>query len=115
MLDGERLVLALGAAHQLGLAGQRIGIERQPVGRIAAREVLVLFPIAPACQALGDLGLDLADAIGAPAGQRAARQDLLGGVVELAQQGRLPAIPHIGADGADIAHRQDQQQPEPFR
>ena len=48
VLDGERLLVALGAAHQLGLARQGVGIERQPVRRIAAREMLVLLRIAPA-------------------------------------------------------------------
>ena len=81
----ERLVIALGTSHQLGLARQRRRIERQPVGRIAARTMLFLVGIAPADQAFGDLGLDMLDALGATARQRAAGQDLLGGIVELAQ------------------------------
>ena len=77
--------------------------------------MLVLFLIGPARQAPRDLGLDLADAVGPAAGQGAAGQHLLGRVVELAQQGGLPAVPDIGTDGANVAHRQHQQQPEPLR
>ena len=74
--------------------------------------MLFLLGLGPAGEALGDLALDLLDALAAPAGQRAAGQDLLGGVVELAQQRRLPAVPHVGPDGADVAHRQHQQKPQ---
>jgi len=36
-------------------------------------------------------------------------------MIELAQQRRLPPVPYVGADGADVGDGQDQQQLEPFR
>ena len=36
-------------------------------------------------------------------------------VIELAQQRRLPAVPDLGADGADVGDGQDQQQLQPLR
>src|SRR5260370_719865 len=103
-----------GATRQLGLTDRRLGREGQPVGRVAAREMLLLVLLAPARQPLGDVGLDGFYALGAAAGQGAARQDALGGVIELAQKGGLPAVPHIGPDVADVAYRQDQQPPQAF-
>ena len=77
--------------------------------------MLFFLGLAPGREPLSDLGLDRLDALGAAARQRAARQNLLGGVIELAQQRRLPAVPHVGTDGADVADREDQQQAKPFR
>ena len=42
-------------------------------------------------------------------------QHFFGRIIQFAQQLRFPAVPHAGADGADIDHGQDQQQAQPFR
>ena len=98
MLDRERLLVALGAAHQLGLAHQRV-----ESGTTASRahsrgaKCSSFSASVQLARRLADLGLDRLDALGAAARQRAARHHLLGGVVELAQQRRLPAVPHVRA------------------
>ena len=43
-------------------------------------------------------------------GDEAAGELLLGAVIEIAQQLRLPAVPGLRADGADVGDRQHQQQ-----
>ena len=101
MLFGTRRVSA--AEHNRGLVLAMAVESLLKLGAMLALGAFVVF------------GLDLPDAVGATACQRAARQDLFGGIVELAQQRRLPAVPDIGADGADVADRQHQQQTEPLR
>ena len=44
----------------------------------------------------------------------AARHQLDRAVIELAQQRRLPAVPHLGAHGADIGDGEDEQQLQPL-
>src|SRR3546814_7686140 len=75
-------------------------------------EQTVGLGLAPVGQQLAHIGLGIVDALTArPAGE-AARQELLGAVIQLAQQLALPAVPDGRADGADVGDGQAEQRSE---
>ncbi len=100
----QRQLVLLGLAHHARLVRQRVGVEGQPVTRIAALEMRLdigvrPFRQRPAQPLLGDL-----DPLGPGIRQLAARHHVAGRVIQLTQQLGLPAVPHIRAGGAHIDH-----------
>ena len=60
------------------------------------------------------IGLLVAAEVGGRIGAAAAAEHRLGGAKQLAHQLALPAVPDAGADGADVRHREDGEQAQPF-
>ena len=102
-------------AHQVGVADVGIGVEAQPVIRVAPPDVFLDFRRVPAGKPVAQGRLGVFHAGGAALGGDVAGHLFLGAPVEFPQQRRLPAVPDAGPDGADVGHGQDQQQPQPFR
>ena len=73
-------------------------------------EIALALGLRPVLQAPSQEGPRLGQPLAARSGGEPARQDRLGLVVEGAQQLALPAVPDARPDGADIAHRQHQEQ-----
>ena len=89
-------------------------VEGQPVAGISLADEPLLVFLRPVGQQHGSrlfcpLHPDVAFCRGQAAGQH------LGDArIKFAQQGRLPAVPHLGGHGPHIRHRQHQQQAQPF-
>jgi len=85
-------------------------VDLEPVGRIVAREVSLDALRRPVLE----LGLELAlrhrHAPGAIDLGEAASQHRLGLVIERAQKLRFPAVPHPGADRADVGGGKDREE-----
>ena len=66
-------------------------------------------------QFFDQLFADLVGAGLAALGGQAAGHGFLGGVIQFAQQRRLPPVPHVGTNGAGIGHGENQQHAQAFR
>ena len=64
---------------------------------------------------IGEFPPGLRDAYVLALSRQAARNGLFCSVVKFAQQSRLPGVPHVGPDCADIGDRQHQQQSQTFQ
>ena len=96
-IDGQGRRAALGRAGQAGVARQDLRLERQPVERIALGDEGVELGRAEVGQQRAHRLLIRLDPRIARVADEPARHQLDGAVVELAQQGRLPAVPHLRA------------------
>ncbi len=82
-------------------------IDLEPIGRIVPRDIAVDLLGRPIGELVAELGLRHRDAARAVDLGEAAGQHRLGLVIERAQELRLPAVPHAGADRADVGGGQD--------
>ena len=108
--DGERRAAGFGLAHQPGVPGMGLGIEGQPIERVAAGGEGGEFVFAEIWQQSPRRRLRRSDPQIPPLDGQPAGHHLDRAMVEFAQQRRLPAVPYIGTDGADVGHGQNQQQ-----
>ena len=111
---GERLAGVLGGAHELGVRDLVRQVDLEPVGRIELRDIGLERLRRPVLERGAELGLRRGDALGAVDLGEAAGEHRLGLVIERAQELRLPAVPHAGADGADVGGGEDGQQLQPL-
>ena len=114
-LHRELRAVGIGAAHERGVARMRRGVETQQVVGVGPVEEALDLLARP----VGELGARRrARRLQPPlaVGQRAAAgHRRLGAVIQVAQQLALPAVPHVRPDGADVRHRQHQQQAQALR
>jgi hypothetical protein len=87
----------------------------EPVGVIVARRLAPPLVLAPGREAGEELVLGSGDPVLARHGGMATGQQRIGLGKERAQQLPFPAVPHAGADGADVADGEDEQQLQAFR
>ena len=85
-------------------------LDLEPVGRIVPADIGVELGFRPFGEGGAEFRLRHRDALGAVDLREAAGQHRLGLVIQRAQQLRLPAVPHAGADAADVGGGQDRQQ-----
>ena len=104
--------MAIGAPDDLGMAKMGSGIEAGPVAGIMAIEIGFELSFIPIGNGLSEGllgGIHTCLAKGTDVIPLDQRQSFM---IKRAQELPLPAIPDIGADGADIGDRQQQQQPK---
>ena len=102
-------------AYHVGVGGQSLGVEGEPVIRIAARRVGLDVRRRPVGEPLAQRRLGAFDpGIAALAGQIPGHF-LEGAVIKLAQEPRLPSVPHPGTNRPDVGDGEAQQQAQPFR
>ncbi len=99
--------------HQSRIAGDDVVGLGDPIGFGQAADERFELLRAPAEQ-VAQRGLLDRDAFAAALLLVPEAQHFLGRIVERRQQLPLPAVPHAGADRADIDDRQHQQQPQPL-
>ena len=97
-------------AQKLGMPDLVRQIDLEPIGLIMARRIGVKIGIGPKRQSAAQFVLRVSHPLLAVDGGMAARQHKLGLPIERAQQLALPAVPDAGANGANIAHGEHQQQ-----
>jgi len=99
----------------LRLTRRAVGVSKTASRRQAAPKCAHsrLAPSRPSSTAR-DIGLCLLHALRHEHPAMCARQLMLGSVIELAQQRRLPAVPYVGADGADVHTVSTSSRRQPF-
>ena len=109
-IDRELVVGLFAGADEARLADFSLQVDLEPVGRIMPPDIGVEFGFRPFGEGGAEFGLRHRDALRAVYFREAAGQHRLGLVIQRAQQLRLPAVPHAGADAPDVGGGQDGQQ-----
>ena len=102
-------------ADQAGVSCVGLGRVGQPVGGIAPFQMRPDLRLGEVAELGGEAFLGPLDPVAAPDARHASGDLLLGRVVEIAQQRRLPGGPHAGTDRPDVGDRQHEQQAQPFQ
>ena len=117
--SGERLSGGFGLAHEARMGELVRQIDLEPIGRIKPLDIGVERALGQVLEFRRELGAEFGlrhgDALGAIDLGKAAGEHRLGLVIERAQQLRLPAVPHAGADGADIGGGENGQKLQPLQ
>ena len=111
---GQPLSGVLGRAHEIGMLDLVRQIDLEPVGRIELGDIVFEALGRPVLHCLAELVLRDGHALRAVDLGESAGEHRLGLIVKSADELRLPAVPHAGADGADIGGGQDREQLQPL-
>ncbi len=114
-INVQRFLGLVGGADNFGVAHMGVRIEGQPVGAVGAAQVIIEDFRAPALEPCHQRILGRGHPLRPRPAGVLARHHRFGGVIQLTQKRRLPAVPDRGTDGAYIGHRQAQKQAQPFR
>ncbi len=102
------------AVQKLRMTDLSRWVDPQPIGLRKARRIGAEFGVGPIRQMRAQFGLGLLDPFGPLGLAVSTGEDDLRLEKERAQQLALPAIPDAGADGLDVADRQNEQHLQPF-
>src|SRR5205085_6084322 len=115
LLDSQRRTARFRLAHQARMTRMRLGIEGKPIKWIAAADEGGVFGFAEIGQQPARCGLSASYTRIPAFGAEPAGDYLDCSMVELAQQRRLPTIPHLRTDGANVRDSQHQEQLQSLR
>ena len=111
----EPVARLLAGAHETRVCGLVRQIDFEPVGRIVPIDIALQGRLRPILELGAEFGLRDGHALGAVDLGEAAGEHRLGLVIERAQQLRFPAVPHPGADGADVGGGEDGEKLQPLQ
>ena len=113
--ERQKVALRIRSLHHPGVTFVGIGIEGEPISVVMPCQRVLACGLRQVRGAFGQCRFRVPNARCACRRGVTARHQCLGFVVKFAQQLAFPAIPHAGADGTDIGHRQHQQKTQHLR
>ena len=105
----EAFVGIFGGAHEIGVFDLVWQIDFEPIGRIMLGDIRFEPVLRPVFHRLAEFILRNGDTLGAIDLGESTGEHGLGLVIKRADQLRLPAVPHAGADRADIRGRKNRK------